>query len=36
MKKKLKSEDGRFMIDIIELDKELTPVNLNKMIHNQA
>lgn len=30
MKKKLKSEDGRFMIDIIELDKELSPVNLNK------
>lgn len=36
MKKKLKSEDGRFMIDIIELDKELSPVNLNKIIHSQA
>lgn len=36
MKKKLKSEDGRFMIDIVELDKELSPVNLNKIIHSQA
>lgn len=36
MKKKLKSDDGRFMIDIIELDKELSPVNLNKIIHSQA
>lgn len=36
MKKKLKSDDGRFMIDIVELDKELSPVNLNKIIHSQA
>lgn len=36
MKKKLKSEDGRFMIDIVELDKELSPVNLNKIINSQA
>lgn len=36
MKKKLRSEDGRFMIDIVELDKELSPVNLNKIINNQA
>ena len=36
MKKKLKSDDGRFMIDIIELDKVLSPVNLNKIIHSQA
>lgn len=36
MKKKLKSEDGRFMIGIVELDKELSPVNLNKIINSQA
>ena len=36
MKKKLKSEDGRFMIDIVELDKKLSPVNLNKIINSQA
>lgn len=36
MKKKLKSDDGRFMIDIVELDKELSPVNLNKIINSQA
>ena len=36
IKKKLKSEDGRFMIDIVELDKELLPVNLNKFINSQA
>lgn len=36
MKKKLKSDDGRYMIDIIELDKELSPVNLNKIINSQA
>lgn len=36
MKKKLKSEDGRFIIDIVELDKELSPVNLNKILNSQA
>ena len=36
IKKKLKSEDGRFMIDIVELDKELSPVNLNKILNRQA
>ena len=36
MKKKLKSEDGRFMIDIVELDQKLAPINLNKMITSQA
>lgn len=36
IKKKLKSEDGRFMIDIVELDRHLTPVNLDKMINSQA
>ena len=36
MKKKLKSEDGRFMIDIVELDRHLTPINLDKMINSQA
>lgn len=36
MKKKLKSEDGRFMIDIVELDQKLAPINLNKMITSQS
>lgn len=36
IKKKLKSEDGRFMIDIVELDQKLAPINLNKMITSQA
>lgn len=36
MKKKLKSEDGRFMIDIVELDQKLSPVNLDKIINSQA
>lgn len=36
MKKKLKSEDGRFLIDIVELDQKLAPVNLDKMINSQA
>lgn len=36
MKKKLKSEDGRFLIDIVELDQKLTPVNLDKMINSHA
>lgn len=36
MKKKLKSEDGRFLIDIVELDRKLDPVNLDKLINSQA
>lgn len=36
IKKKLKSEDGRFLIDIVELDQKLAPVNLDKMINSQA
>lgn len=36
MKKKLKSEDGRFMIDIVELDQKLSPVNFDKIINSQA
>lgn len=36
MKKKLKSEDGRFLIDIVELDRKLDPVNLDKLINSQT